>query len=278
MQSTFTQYGQRSPVSTLPLHQHNELQNQQYQQLQQQHHRISALGSQNGEIILGVQQRHHRDLFSGSLGIPDVSTHVGSVIHAFETIANKREAGEKPYENASSTKSSAKKKSKKLNEQNRAMTMDHDYRKSLFANNVVKSPTRVGTDGNMDAKIFQENLNLNRSATLQHFGHLNNIVSSNNNNNFDSNYNHANGVIHLRDPNIIQVDDEFTRGSTVSQSFIKNVPKYKAPVKRDRNSNSTGRMSKRRNGEVEERFREYGGERSSKKKIYKPRTLDRADL
>ncbi|CRK99538.1 CLUMA_CG012857, isoform A [Clunio marinus] len=40
--------------------------------------------------------RHHRDLFSGgsSLGIPDVNTHVGSVIHAFETLAHQRQAKE----------------------------------------------------------------------------------------------------------------------------------------------------------------------------------------
>lgn len=35
--------------------------------------------------------RHQRDLFTGSsLGIPDVNTHVGSVIHAFETMAIER--------------------------------------------------------------------------------------------------------------------------------------------------------------------------------------------
>lgn len=31
--------------------------------------------------------RHQRDRFSGSLGIPDVTTHVGSVVHAFELMA-----------------------------------------------------------------------------------------------------------------------------------------------------------------------------------------------
>jgi hypothetical protein len=55
--------------------------------------------------------RHQRDLFSGgpTLGIPDVNTHVGSVIHAFENLAYHRQMkeGERPYE---SSKSSSSKK------------------------------------------------------------------------------------------------------------------------------------------------------------------------
>lgn len=53
--------------------------------------------------------RHQRDMFSGgtssNLGIPDVHGHVGSVIHAFENLAYRRqlqEKGEKPYESSSS--------------------------------------------------------------------------------------------------------------------------------------------------------------------------------
>lgn len=60
--------------------------------------------------------RHQRDLFSGgpSLGIPDVTTHVGSVIHAFENLAYQRqlqEGAEKPYESSRSTNSAGKKES-----------------------------------------------------------------------------------------------------------------------------------------------------------------------
>lgn len=44
----------------------------------------------NADLVLGAM-RHQRDLFTGSsLGIPDVNTHVGSVIHAFETMAIER--------------------------------------------------------------------------------------------------------------------------------------------------------------------------------------------
>lgn len=59
----------------------------------------------NADLILSGRH-HQRDLFTGSLGIPDVNTHVGSVIHAFETMARTRQhatdvaaaAAEQPYE------------------------------------------------------------------------------------------------------------------------------------------------------------------------------------
>ncbi|XP_058821539.1 uncharacterized protein LOC131683518 isoform X1 [Topomyia yanbarensis] len=56
----------------------------------------------NADLVLGAL-RHQRDLFSGSLGIPDVTTRVGSVIHAFESLARDRQTlerngSEKPYD------------------------------------------------------------------------------------------------------------------------------------------------------------------------------------
>lgn len=44
-----------------------------------------------------TSQRHHRDLFTGSVGLPNVGTHVGSVVHAFETMAmNQQQVAEVP--------------------------------------------------------------------------------------------------------------------------------------------------------------------------------------
>ncbi|XP_055848319.1 uncharacterized protein LOC129913587 isoform X2 [Episyrphus balteatus] len=40
-----------------------------------------------GGELLDTCQRHQRDLFSGDLGIPNINTHVGSVVHTFETLA-----------------------------------------------------------------------------------------------------------------------------------------------------------------------------------------------
>lgn len=48
----------------------------------------------NADLVLGALTKHQRDLFTGTLGIPDVTKHVGSVIHAFETMAMQRNHGQ----------------------------------------------------------------------------------------------------------------------------------------------------------------------------------------
>lgn len=79
-------------------------------------HYASVYPSQHDANLVLSALRHQRDLFSGgsTLGIPDVNTHVGSVIHAFENLAYQRqlkESGEKPYESSKSTTSTGKKES-----------------------------------------------------------------------------------------------------------------------------------------------------------------------
>ncbi|CAD6996171.1 unnamed protein product [Ceratitis capitata] len=49
----------------------------------------------SGGELLTTQQRHQRDLFSGDLGIPEVRTHVGSMVHTFETLAMQRKLADK---------------------------------------------------------------------------------------------------------------------------------------------------------------------------------------
>lgn len=39
-------------------------------------------------------QRHQRDMFTGDLGIPDITSHVGNVVHTFETMAMMRQLAE----------------------------------------------------------------------------------------------------------------------------------------------------------------------------------------
>nr|XP_036228867.1 uncharacterized protein LOC106625658 [Bactrocera oleae] len=52
---------------------------------------IQALNKRaSGSELLTAQQRHQRDLFSGDLGIPEVRSHVGSMVHTFETLAMQR--------------------------------------------------------------------------------------------------------------------------------------------------------------------------------------------
>uniref|UniRef100_A0AAG5CV79 Uncharacterized protein n=1 Tax=Anopheles atroparvus TaxID=41427 RepID=A0AAG5CV79_ANOAO len=55
------------------------------------HFRADGIEPQDADLVLSTL-RHQRDLFSGPLGIPDVTTRVGSVIHAFETMARQRQS------------------------------------------------------------------------------------------------------------------------------------------------------------------------------------------
>lgn len=71
-------------------------------------HYASIYPSQHDANLVLVRQQ--RDLFSGGpspthLGIPDVTTHVGSVIHAFETLAQQRQLkeSENVYESSASS-------------------------------------------------------------------------------------------------------------------------------------------------------------------------------
>ncbi|XP_046804520.1 uncharacterized protein LOC111688989 [Lucilia cuprina] len=52
----------------------------------------------SGGELLTAQQRHQRDLFSGELGIPDVNSHVGSMVHTFENMALQRRLAERQRE------------------------------------------------------------------------------------------------------------------------------------------------------------------------------------
>uniref|UniRef100_A0A182QZG6 Uncharacterized protein n=1 Tax=Anopheles farauti TaxID=69004 RepID=A0A182QZG6_9DIPT len=71
-----------------------------------------GIDPQDADLVLSTL-RHQRDLFSGPLGIPDVTTRVGSVIHAFETMARQRQSlggresyhgrSDKPYDTMTTT-------------------------------------------------------------------------------------------------------------------------------------------------------------------------------
>lgn len=107
------------------------------------------LNNANADLVLGAQ-RHQRDLFSGShLGIPDVTTHVGSVVHAFETLARNRtnrsysnlvQNGEQPYEQSGSVTNSSKSLLRSSSTQNL-----HKNTKMSFVNNTISSDSSVAT-------------------------------------------------------------------------------------------------------------------------------------
>lgn len=94
----------------------------------------------NADLLLNGRHQHQHDLFTGSLGIPDVTTHVGSVIHAFETMARTHDNknliynGEQPYElygKSSGTHTTGRKILKKSDSN------------KLFTNNTSKQQSRT---------------------------------------------------------------------------------------------------------------------------------------
>lgn len=54
---------------------------------------LNKRSSGGHEMFYGTQ-RHHKDMFTGDLGIPDIQSHVGSVVHTFETMAMMRQLAE----------------------------------------------------------------------------------------------------------------------------------------------------------------------------------------
>lgn len=53
---------------------------------------LTATQNDLRNIMMLDGSKHQRDLFSGSLGIPDVTTHVGRVVHDFEMMSRSRDA------------------------------------------------------------------------------------------------------------------------------------------------------------------------------------------
>ncbi|XP_041766810.1 uncharacterized protein LOC121590835 [Anopheles merus] len=83
---------------------------------------VNGIDPQDANLVLSTL-RHQRDLFSGPLGIPDVTTRVGSVIHAFETMARQRQTlggresyrADKPYDTMATGAGSSKYRSHRSN-------------------------------------------------------------------------------------------------------------------------------------------------------------------
>lgn len=97
----------------------------------------------NADLILSNGHRHHqRDLFSGSLGIPDVTTHVGSVIHAFESMARTRPGSAGTNAQIESTTAAANVNSSNKNDDDLLLShAEPPYELATISNTVIGSPT-----------------------------------------------------------------------------------------------------------------------------------------
>lgn len=281
-------------------------QNAQYASLNQNF----AMTQNDADLVLSAL-RHQRDLFSGAgpghLGIPDVNTHVGSVIHAFETMAMQRklqETGEKPSESSKSNSTNSSKKSKKepfhkitlpstnttgtltdpikpivshrkpkappvpshssSTQTNSATTqtttaltsgdnshnendssaldslnLDEDYRKSAFVSENNGNKTN-NVSINRNYKVFPPLIQPRKQSKIPMKTQKPSNTSLNPNTARDPNFNKSGNYgrtdVYLNKSNISYTEDDiekdFLRGSTVSQSFIKNVHVKQSPTRR----------------------------------------------
>ena len=332
-----------------------------------------TLSNQHDADLVLSALRHQRDLFSGqSPGIPDVNTHVGSVIHAFETLAHQRtlvEANESSKSNSSTgkkeffpkiilppstkistgtltdpvkkivrprpkskapdipTASATTQTTKTSADENDSsnmdsLNMDEDFRRATFGDdnttNIKKFPqsyiktykisppfvpprqqSKIPTKfTKISNKSNNQNMSRNRLADNSQKSRTDVFLKSN--------YKYSED----------DIENDFLRGSTVSQSFIKNVIR-KSPTrkmstyeqnfllneqsinnnnKRDRSSmdrNSRDRRSRSTSSKLESpkidevslRYKEYNSNNdltslrnNSRPQNFQPRTSDRAEI
>lgn len=329
-------------------------------------HYASVYPSQHDANLVLSALRHQRDLFSGgpSLGIPDVNTHVGSVIHAFENLAFQRhmkEGAERPYESSKSTSSAGKKESiykiilppskpstdpPKQIVRHRPKGKAPEIPSSSTTNTVsaTTQTTKLSGDDNessaLDSLNFEDDYRRHTSNNNSKFPHayiknykvlppfippptsrIPTKTSSNKLPNQQTTRNsrksdklllsNARTDVFLRKPSKYTEDDienDFLRGSEVSQSFIKNVIR-KSPTRKIStyeqnfliNNNEENKTAKRKDqksrssttkveqpliDEVSLRYKEYTsnngvtslGNSGTRQQNFQPRSIDRAEL
>lgn len=338
-------------------------------------HYASVYPSQHDANLVLSALRHQRDLFSGgpSLGIPDVNTHVGSVIHAFENLAYQRqlkEGGEKPYESSKSTSSAGKKESiykiilppppntaaepkqivrhrpkskapdvptsstntafattqttKFSGDENESSALDSlnledDYRRQTTSSNNNKFPQSYIKNYKVLSPFVPPPPRQPSRIPTKTVNKTTNQQTARNNRMSDSLLlSNARTDVFLKPTKYSEddIESDFLRGSTVSQSFIKNVMRKPPPrkistyeqnflVNTDKGSESRGkrktmdrntRDQKSRSNttkleqplidEVSLRYKEYNSnndvsslrDRNIRQQNFQPRSVDRAEL
>lgn len=332
-------------------------------------HYASVYPSQHDANLVLSALRHQRDLFSGgaSLGIPDVNTHVGSVIHAFENLAFQRqmkEGGERPYESSKSTTSTGKKESiykiilpplskpstdppkhivrhrpkgkapevpssstntASATTQTTKLSGDENESSALDSLNLEDDYRRQHITSNNNSKFPQayiKNYKVfppfappppSRIPTKTSASKLPNQQTARNNRKSDNLLSNVRTDVFLKKPLKYSEDDienDFLRGSEVSQSFIKNVIR-KSPTRKistyeqnfliNNDESKTGKRKATREqksrssttkveqpliDEVSLRYKEYTSNNGAsslrnngtRQQNFQPRSIDRAEL
>lgn len=283
--------------------------------------------------------RHQRDLFTGSsLGIPDVNTHVGSVIHAFETMAIERNlqhatdnlVRQKPitmppnsgmgefhhdpiygqipkyseyYIEKSVDDTTITTTETSSNLDGASYIIDDNYRKSGFGAKPSSNPIACQTNTSRIPTMIKSErptYEIVKNATVQ-------SSAKNTSRNYARPTKASEYKTKAMEEQYENYEQDFIRGSTVSQSFIKNVKgtgrgktTYEKNVYQVTKSPSSNPISVGRNerklkaksmgfDELSERYTRHTGDGSSgsrtrarsnerRKSAYAPNSLDRAEL
>lgn len=174
----------------------------------------------NADLVVNTQ-RHNRDLFSGSaevVGLPNISTHVGSVIHAFETMAMKQNTS---TDAATSSSKSNTPQPSTLEQLVAVATASHPERrneKKFFKNTKSTRPPNSSTT--MEAGQGREAAAVSGDRQVYEATSLSHDYRRN----FQEDHHHHQN--HQNDD-----DNLLLRGTMVSRSFIKSVrkPRRTAP-------------------------------------------------
>jgi hypothetical protein len=294
----------------------------------QRHYALIYPNQQDANLVLSTL-RHQRDLFSGgSLGIPDVNTHVGSVIHAFENLAYQRqlrEGAEKTFESSKSSSSAGMKDSifkinlpappSKRNSQKVAKKRAPDVPppKNTPTVSAMTQTAKYSADENESSVFDSLNVEDADPKNTKKFPHayVKNIKalplpperkpskiptkSNQVKNSLESNKARSNVFLKPKAYTEDDIENDFLRGSTVSQSFVKNVARKSPNVRKmstyeqnflinnenqafdskprvDRSSKDHRNMSSKRNleqpliDEVSLRYNEYNSNNNLKQK------------
>jgi hypothetical protein len=326
-------------------------------------HYASIYTSQQDANLVLSALRHQRDLFSGgpALGIPDVNTHVGSVIHAFENLAYQRqikEGAEMPYESSKSSSTAEKKDSiYKINlpppSKNKIKKISNDIPKQIVRHRPKgKAPdvpfsSSAGNTISATTQTTKFSGDENESSALDSLNLEEENYSHNKNNKFPQSYikkykvfppsriptkkvtklanqlstrnQTSDSSLQLKTRTDVflkpkkysedDIENDFLRGTTVSQSFIKNVVRKSPTIVRKistyeqnflfpdnstenseikikkKSRSSSSKLEQPFADEVSLRYKEYSSNndisssRNHKtRQSFQPRRIDRAEL
>lgn len=285
-------------------------------------------GQQQGSDLVVGAVKHQRDLFSGSsLGIPDVNTHVGSVVHAFETLAHQRKPGSTERQKSAAPQPPTSSSSvARVNELGHKIVLPATTADDDGGFGREKSGDESGGFSNLDTLSYKIDNNYRKSgfggpptnSNQQTATRIPTIIpasmvaaTSSNNHRYHPKRELSSTPIRSMRPRKLTApsaaveevtqnyENDFIRGSTVSQSFVKNVKLSKSGGRRSVFEQNVTKITKHPPGgtarierklkarsvpefdEVAQRYTEHAADRRSqaeRRRTFVPTYRDRAEI